>query len=183
MRAEDVQYVSEFHRAFKYALTFYCRGLLKALAFTQSGVYVNTARVDPSKLYIDNQRLYLSDKKCLAVGLMTGTVTESFLVASTEAGRRSAQFQVHKLTIAPFEQEWRRDASMWGLLFKFTETSVIYGTNSSQGFSFTTRGEGKGDSSRSREYTSTRLITSSIYRIPFSLYAFVSHQTSRGPQA
>jgi hypothetical protein len=89
------------------------RVLLKALSFTQSGVFVNTARIDPSRLYVDNQHLFIQpEKKELAIGIMTGTLTESFLIASAEAGRRSVPFHIHKVTIAPFQQDWRRDVSL-----------------------------------------------------------------------
>ena len=130
-------------------LMFYHRWILKAPMFTQSGVYVNTSHVDPAQLYINNQCLYLSDKKCLAVGIMTGTVTESFLVDSAEAGHHTSLFQVHKVTIAPFKQDWRCDASLWGLLFKF---SIVSGASLQQGFSFSTCGKGKGDTRHSCEF-------------------------------
>ena len=51
-------------------------------------------------------------------------------------------YPIHKVTIAPLEQDWRRDASVWGLLFKF---HTIVGMYSELGFGFATRGEGKGD--------------------------------------
>lgn len=80
---------------------------------------------------------------------MTGTVTESFLVASAEAGPRHSPYAIHKLSIAPFEQDFRRDTSTWGLLFDF---HVITGMISPAGFGFASRGEGKGDSWRTRVF-------------------------------
>jgi hypothetical protein len=119
-----------------------CRSFLKALTFCQSNQYINTARIDPALLYVENSRLCIKDKKCLAVCIMTGTLTESYLVASSEAGPRHSPYPIHKVTIAPLEQEMRRDASVWGKLFDFR---VITGMMSPAGFAFTTRGEGKGD--------------------------------------
>lgn len=73
---------------------------------------------------------------------MTGTLTESFVIDSCEAGPRTAPYPIHKVTIAPLEQDWRRDVSVWGMLFDF---HVIVGMLSESGFGFATRGEGKGD--------------------------------------
>ena len=73
---------------------------------------------------------------------MTGTLTESYLIESSEAGPHHLPYAIHKVTIAPLEQEMRQDASMWGMLLDFR---VITGMMSLAGFIFTTRGEGKGD--------------------------------------
>jgi hypothetical protein len=78
----------------------------------------------------------------MAICIMSGTLTESFVVESCEAGPRHAPYPIHKVTIAPLEQDWRRDVSVWGLLFNFR---VIAGMLSESGFGFATRGEGKGD--------------------------------------
>lgn len=118
------------------------RSFLKALMFCQSNQYINTARIDPTLLYVENSRLRIKDKKNLAIGIMSGTLTESFLLASSEAGPRHSPYFIHKVTIAPLEQEMRRDASVWGMLFDFR---VITGMMSPAGFGFATRGEGKGD--------------------------------------
>lgn len=115
-----------------------CRSFVKALTFCQSGQYVNTARVDPALLYVENTCLRIKDKRTLAICVMTGTLTESYLIEAAEAGPNL----IHKVTIAPLEQEMRRDASLWGELFDF---QVITGMMSSSGFGFATRGEGKGD--------------------------------------
>ena len=115
---------------------------MRALLFIKSECYVNTARINPADLYVDNFRLRVQEKKLLAIGIMTGTVTESFLIASAQAGPRHSPYSIHKISIAPLEQDFRRDISVWGMLFKF---NVAAGTLSPFGFSFTTRGEGKGD--------------------------------------
>jgi hypothetical protein len=135
--------VSLFHRVlFVYICNTSNRVFLKALLFVKSGQYVNTARIDPNLLVVENSRLRVRDKKSLAICIMTGTVTESFVVDSCEAGPRHAPYLTHKVTIAPLEQDWRRDASVWGLLFEFRS---IVGMYSELGFGFATRGEGKGD--------------------------------------
>lgn len=119
-----------------------CRSFLKALMFCQSGQYINTARIDPALLYVENSRLRIKDKKSLAVCVMTGTCTESYLVGSSEAGPRHSPYSIHKITVAPLKQEMHRDASVWGKLFDF---HTITGMMSPAGFGFATRGEGKGD--------------------------------------
>jgi hypothetical protein len=123
-------------------LRFVNRSFLRALRFVKSDCYVNTARIDPANLYVENSRLRVLEKKTLAIGIMTGTITESFLVASAQAGPRNSPYSIHKITIAPLEQDFRRDISVWGMLFNF-HTAV--GSMSPYGFSFATRGEGKGD--------------------------------------
>ncbi|KAH9970051.1 hypothetical protein BGW80DRAFT_1254219 [Lactifluus volemus] len=126
--------------------------VIRALRFVQSGPYVNTARVDPSVLCVVGNRLRVAETKSMALCVMTGTVTESFLIDSVETGPPNSPYAVHKVTIAPFEQDFRRDTATWGSLFDF---NVIYGTISPSGFGFTTRGEGKGDNWRSSSASSS----------------------------
>lgn len=109
---------------------------------------MNTARVDPTLLRVISTRLRIADTKAMALCVMTGTVTESFLIASIEGGPPQSPYAIHKITIAPFEQDFRRDTAVWGVLFDF---HVISGMISHAGFSFTTRGEGKGESWRARK--------------------------------
>jgi hypothetical protein len=132
---------------FLFVLLYYMpsnSAFLRALLFVKSGQYVNTARIDPDLLVVENSRLRVRDKKAfmLAICIMSGTLTESFVVESCEAGPRHAPYPIHKVTIAPLEQDWRRDVSVWGMLFNF---HVIAGMLSESGFGFATRGEGKGD--------------------------------------
>lgn len=110
--------------------------------FCQNNQYINTARIDLTLLYVENSRLRIKDKKNLAICIMSGTLTESFLIAPSEAGPRHSPYSIHKVTVAPLEQEMRRDTSVWGMLFNF---HVITGMMSPAGFGFATRGEGKGD--------------------------------------
>jgi hypothetical protein len=104
--------------------------------------YVNTARINPALLYVDNSRLRITSSKSLAICLMTGTITESFIIAPCKSGPRSSPYNIHKVTIAPLEQDLRRDMSVWGLLFGF---HLIAGAMSPLGLSFSTRGEGRGN--------------------------------------
>lgn len=121
--------------------------MLQALHFTKSASYVNTARVDPVLLRIENNRLRIADSKSLAMCIMTGTVTESFLIGSAEAGPCHSPYAIHKLMIAPFQQDFLRDVSLWGLLFGF---ETITGAISPAGFGFASHGEGKGDAWQTR---------------------------------
>ena len=106
---------------------------------------MNTARVDPALLTVENSRIRIRTDKnssTMAICVMTGTLTESFVIEACEAGPRNAPYPIHKVTIAPLEQDWRRDVSLWGSLLNF---NVIVGMYSEYGFGFSTRGEGKGD--------------------------------------
>ena len=67
---------------------------------------------------------------------------ESFLLSPCESGPHHAPYSIHKVSIAPLEQDMRRDMSLWGLVFQF---HVIAGMMTPMGFGFATRGEGKGD--------------------------------------
>ena len=83
------------------------RTFLRALHFVKSAQYINTARMDPALLYIDNLHLWVKDSKALAMCIMSGTVTKSYLLDSCEASPRHAPYQVHKVSIAPLEQDMR----------------------------------------------------------------------------
>ena len=71
--------------------------------------YVNTVRVNPLLLRITNNRLCIADDRSMALCIMTGTVTESFLIVSTKSGPPHLPYAIHNVTIAPFEQDSRRD--------------------------------------------------------------------------
>ena len=116
--------------------------LLEGAHVFLSNQYINTARIDLALLYVENSRLRIKDKKCLAICVMSGMLTKSYLIGSAEAGPRHSPYSIHKVAIAPLEQEMCQDASVWGMLFDF---HVITGMMSPAGFGFATRGEGKGD--------------------------------------
>ena len=122
------------------------RSFLRALLFVKSVHYVNTAQIDPDDLYVDNYRLCVHERKLLAICMMSGTVTESFLIAACESGPRHAPYSIHKISITPLEQDMQHDVSVWGLLFQF---HIAAGMMTPMGFGFATWGEGKGESWRS----------------------------------
>ena len=124
-----------------YIMRFVNRLFLRALRFVKSDFYVNTARIDPAELYVEDSRLRLREKDILAIGIMTGTVTESFLAVAAQAGPSTSPYSIHKITLAPLEQDFRRDVSLWGMLFNFHAAA---GSISPYGISFDTRGEGMG---------------------------------------
>ena len=116
------------------------RVFLKALLFVKSGYYVNTARVDLALLVVGNSYHHVCDKKSLTICIMTGTLMECFIVDSSEAVPWHVPYPIHKVTIAPLDQDWCRDVSVWDLLFNFC---VISGMLTEAGFGFATCGEGK----------------------------------------
>ena len=92
---------------------------LTALLFVKSDCYINTVNINPADLYVKNSWLRVQENKMLAIGIMTGTVTESFLVATAQAGPHHSPYPIHKISIAPLEQDFCWDVSIWGMMFKF----------------------------------------------------------------
>lgn len=90
---------------------------------------------------------------------MTGTVTESYLLAPCESGLHHAPYSIHKISIAPLDQDMQCDMAMWGLLFQF---QVAAGMMSPLGFAFATHGEGKGNGWK------TGMLTICVWRHSFS---------------
>lgn len=101
---------------------------------------MNFSRVDPGLLEVDNERIRLVGTSTFCQGIMLGACTDSNIISSVVVGSPNNQYQQHRLTIAPFVQEMRRETSVWGKLLNF---SVIMATTSHKGFSFISRGEGK----------------------------------------
>lgn len=106
--------------------------------FTHYSVYINFARIDPALLAVDtNDRIRLRNSSTFGHGLMSGVIRASAIISSVIVGGVTKYGQ-HRVTIAPFAQEFRRDTSVWGQLLDFT---VISATTSHLGFSFVTRGD------------------------------------------
>lgn len=114
------------------------RNLISGLLFTRYAFYANLSRIDPALLEVDPQtRIKLRDSTTFCHCLMSGVVTASAIVSSVEVTGQNGKYLQHRITIAPFPQEMRRDTSVWGQLLDF---SVIKATTSQKGFSFVTRG-------------------------------------------
>ncbi|KAF8873002.1 hypothetical protein BD779DRAFT_1679461 [Infundibulicybe gibba] len=111
--------------------------LTKGLLFNRSGFFVNTARIHPKLLTTEGGRLKIKagDRLVNAVCIMLGVTTECLLTETGTYGSVNT-YNVHRITIAPFKQEWRRDVAVWGKLLNFT---LITGSHSNLGISFTTR--------------------------------------------
>ena len=72
----------------------------------------------------------------MAVCIMTGIITECAVISDGCTGGPDNEKVVHKVSIAPFQQEFRRDTTMWGRVLKFDSLSCGILT---EGISFTTR--------------------------------------------
>ena len=107
---------------------------------------MNLAQVNPKHVYVDERCIKNVDGKKLSIGVMTGTVTESFLFMRVEGGPDSGPWILHRITIAPFTQDIRWETSLWGLLLGF---KLIRGLTGPYGFSFTMQGKGHGDKTSS----------------------------------
>jgi hypothetical protein len=110
--------------------------LVRALLFTKSGVYVNPARTTPDAFVADHGRLKLKDPSSVAVCIMTGIVTDCAIVSEGTTGGPDNEKTVHKISLAPFRQEFRRDTTMWGKILNFDSLSCAITTD---GLSFTTK--------------------------------------------
>lgn len=106
--------------------------MLDGLVFIKSGFFVNTSRVHPNSLIVELCRLKIAGTSHHAVGIMSDTITECFLLNEIVGG----SVTVHKVMITPFEQEMQRDLSLLGKLFNF---QVVTGSVSHYGISFLTR--------------------------------------------
>ena len=81
-------------------------------------------------------RLKLKEPSSIAVCLMTGIVTECAIVSEGCTGGPDNEKAVHKISLAPFRQEFRRDTTMWGKILTFDNISCAI---SADGLSFTTK--------------------------------------------
>ena len=153
---------------------------MQGLGFTRSGFFVNTARIDPSLLLVDNSRMMrLADTRQLAIGIMLGVVTECNVVNEFTGGSASGPYSLRKVTIAPFAQEMRRDTSVWGRVLGFRS---IVGAVSSLGISFSTRrkAEQQGTSLSPMKSAGYLLSVTSNLSSPSSSRHAGSYPTSRG---
>jgi hypothetical protein len=133
--SDDISYVADFI-AYGHALNDKSRSrLVRALLFTRSGFFVNPARVAPDVFEADG-RLKLKEPSSIAVCLMTGIVSDCAIVSEGFTGGPDNEKIVHKISLAPFRQEFRRDTTMWGKILKFDNLSCAISTD---GISFTTK--------------------------------------------
>ncbi|KAF8800969.1 hypothetical protein BYT27DRAFT_7245428 [Phlegmacium glaucopus] len=110
--------------------------LVRALLFTKSGFFVNPARASPNVFVADAGRLKLKEPSSVAVCIMTGIVTECAVISDGYTGGPDNEKTVHKVSLAPFRQDFRRDTTMWGKILSFDNLSCAIST---EGLSFTTR--------------------------------------------
>jgi hypothetical protein len=110
--------------------------LLRALLFTKSGIFVNPARAAPDVFVAEYGRLKLKEPSSVAVCIMTGIVTDCAIISEGCTGGPDNEKTVHKISLAPFRQEFRRDTTMWGKVLNFDNLSCAIST---EGLSFTTK--------------------------------------------
>ena len=110
--------------------------MVRALLFTKSGYFVNPARASPDVFIAEAGRLKLKEPSSVAVCIMTGIITECAIISEGYTGGPDSEKTVHKVSIAPFRQEFRCDTTMWGRILNFDSLSCGIST---EGVSFTTR--------------------------------------------
>lgn len=133
--SDDISYVTDFI-AYGRALNNSRSRLVRALLFTRSGIFVNPARVAPDIFVADFGRLKLKEPSSVAVCLMTGIVSDCAIISEGCTGGPDNEKIVHKISLAPFRQEFRRDTTMWGKILNFDNLSCAISTD---GISFTTK--------------------------------------------
>jgi hypothetical protein len=99
-------------------------------------MFVNPARVSPDVFVAEFGRLKLQEPSSMAVCIMTGIVTDCAIVSEGYTGGPDNEKTVHKISLAPFRQEFRRDTTMWGKILNFDNLSCAIST---EGLSFTTK--------------------------------------------
>jgi hypothetical protein len=110
--------------------------LIRALLFDKSGIYVNPARVTPDVFATEYGCLKLKEPSSVAVCIMMGIVTDCAIISEGYTGGPDNEKTVHKISLAPFRQEFRRDTTMWGRILNFDSLSCAIST---EGLSFTTK--------------------------------------------
>jgi hypothetical protein len=151
------------------------RSLLRGLKFVQAGFFVNTSRIKPNLLVVEGSYLRIATTKRLAVGIMLGVVSACFILDDAIVGSQRSPYAVHKITIAPFAQEMRRDSSVWGLAFGFKRS--VPGPMGAGGFSFSTRKKAETPAGGSTASTKNGIFTTIATSLSGSRNAF---STSRG---
>jgi hypothetical protein len=128
-----------FHWQFflvRFSSSVTCSRLIRALLFTKSGIFVNPARASPDVFIAEYGRLKLKEPVSVAVCIMTGIVTDCAIISEACAGGPDNEKSVHKISLAPFRQEFRRDTTMWGKILNFDNISCAIST---EGLSFSTK--------------------------------------------
>ena len=67
---------------------------------------------------------------------MTGIITDCAIISDGTTGGPDNEKTVHKVSLAPFRQDFRRDTTMWGKVLNFDNLSCAIST---EGISFTTK--------------------------------------------
>ena len=125
--------LSPHHHTF---INLQCRSTLRGLHFVRSGDYVNMSRIAPMMLTAESRVIKIAGTHRIAVGIMLGSVTKCAIISEALVGSSNSPYAVHKVSIAPFAQEMRRDTSVWGAVLGFR---VITGSVSNLGVLFSTR--------------------------------------------
>ena len=80
--------------------------LIRALLFTKSGFFVNPVHADLDMFVSEFGHLKIKEPSSIAMCIMTGIVTECAIISEGCMGRPDNEKAVHKISIAPFRQEF-----------------------------------------------------------------------------
>ena len=90
----------------------------------------------PDVFVADHGYLKIKEPSSVAVCIMTGIVTDCAIISEGFTGSPDNEKMVHKISLAPFRQEFQRDTTMWGKVLNFDSLSCAIST---EGLSFTTK--------------------------------------------
>jgi hypothetical protein len=130
-------------------LSFTYSTLVRALLFMKSSFFINPACASPDLFVGEQGRLKLTKPSAVAVCTMMGILTECAIVSKGFTGSTDNIKTVHKVTLAPFWQEFRHDMTVWGKALSFYSMSCAVSVD---GVLFTTQpkvnvyGSGSGSS-------------------------------------
>jgi hypothetical protein len=93
-------------------VVFLCSLLVRALLFTRSGFFVNSACLPPDEFVEEGGHLKLKEPSSTTVCLMMGVITECSIISESLAGAPDNAKAVHKVCITPFRQDFRHDTTL-----------------------------------------------------------------------
>ena len=117
------------------------RTIARALRFDSYSSFINCARVSPSILKFDENKVKIAASGQVAIGIAIGLVTDCSVVKPALSGHPRFPYLARSITISGFEQEMRREMSVWGEVIGF---DTIPGSFSPMGLKFSSGGENKG---------------------------------------
>ena len=117
------------------------KAVAQGLRFDSHASFINCARVSPSILKFDEDKVKIAASGQLAIGITTGLVTDCSVMQPGYIGHPRFQYLAWSITISGFEQETCCEMSLWGEVIGF---DAIPGSISPMGLKFASGGDKSG---------------------------------------